>query len=107
MGRIHDVGVGDDVAATVDEPAGARLDVRGRADGDRTAPAVQGHVAAYRGGDQHHRRLDAEDRFLDGIGCGEGGSADPGTREEEHEHQGSMAPEPLHEDLDAYYDART
>ncbi len=91
VGRIDDVGVGDDVPAAVDEPAGARLDERSGADGDRAAAAVQRDVAAHLGSDQHDGRLDTQDRFLDGVRRDATGSSEPGTREEEPEHQGSHA----------------
>jgi len=44
--RVHHVGVGDDVTAAVDEPAGARLDVRSRS--DRTGPRPQFKVTSPR-----------------------------------------------------------
>src|SRR5207253_4062659 len=106
LGRIHDVRVGDDIAATVDEPAGARLDVAGRGDRDRAPPAVQGDVAANPGGDQHDGGLDAQDGFLDRVRGDAYGSTEPGTRQEEPEHQGSHDPPPYHGGCAAYNDGR-
>src|SRR5262249_56050996 len=86
--------------------AGARLDVRGRRDGHGTAPAVQRDVALYLGGDQHDGGLDAQNGFLDRVRRDRDGSTEPGTREEEPEHQRSHGLATYHGARAAYNDAR-
>ena len=62
--RIDDVRIGDEPAAAVDEPAGARLDERRRFDRHRALAAVHRDLGVDPGRDERDGGLGEQDRFL-------------------------------------------